>query len=269
MWYKHGYMSLDIKKLIEYFQILLVKYHFFSAISGFFIILTITFQIISGIILAFSLIPEPMLIPIVRDEEDSEDLYTDDFFWLHERGVDLIFIFAYFHLLRKLYVSVFYLDQEFAWKSGVFAFLIFQVVTFLGLVLCCTHLSDITLTIACNILHTFFAFKGKAYWWFFTDKTLNTDTLIRLAYAHYLSAFFLFFLSFLHAIDMHYDWKAELTFDGLQCELMWLDEALLNELKSLKLFYIFIFFIGLYLFTEPEALSYEIFMWGEDRKSVV
>jgi len=31
--------------------------------------------------LSFSLIPEPMLIPIVRDEEDLEDLYTDDFFF--------------------------------------------------------------------------------------------------------------------------------------------------------------------------------------------
>jgi len=30
--------------------------------------------------LALSLIPEPMLIPIVRDEEDLEDLYIDDFF---------------------------------------------------------------------------------------------------------------------------------------------------------------------------------------------
>jgi hypothetical protein len=29
---------------------------------------------------SFSLIPEPMLIPMVRDEEDLEDLYTDDFF---------------------------------------------------------------------------------------------------------------------------------------------------------------------------------------------
>jgi len=53
--------------------------------------------------------------------------------------------------------------------------LIFQGVTFFGLLLCCTHLSEITLTIAANILHTFFAFKGKFYWWVFTDKQLNTD----------------------------------------------------------------------------------------------
>jgi hypothetical protein len=35
-----------------------------------------------------------MLVPIVRDEEDLEDLYTDDFFRVHERGVDLLFIFS-------------------------------------------------------------------------------------------------------------------------------------------------------------------------------
>ena len=34
-----------------------------------------------------------MIVPIVRNEEDLEDLYIDDFFWMHERGVDLIFIF--------------------------------------------------------------------------------------------------------------------------------------------------------------------------------
>jgi len=30
--------------------------------------------------LAFSVVPEPMLVPVVRDEEDLEDLYTDDMF---------------------------------------------------------------------------------------------------------------------------------------------------------------------------------------------
>jgi hypothetical protein len=30
--------------------------------------------------LALSLVPEPMIVPIVRDEEDTEDMYIDDFF---------------------------------------------------------------------------------------------------------------------------------------------------------------------------------------------
>jgi hypothetical protein len=62
--------------------------------------------------LSFSLIPEPMFIPMVREEEDLEDLYADDFFWLHERGVDLVFIFSYIHLFRKLYLNVFEYENE-------------------------------------------------------------------------------------------------------------------------------------------------------------
>jgi len=259
-----SYYKQDIKNTIKYFIILSVKYHFLSAIFGFFIILTIVSQLLSGVMLAFSLIPEPMLIPIIRDEEDLEDLYTDDFFWLHERGVDLLFIFSYCHLLRKMYLNIFYLEQEFAWKSGVFSFMIFQVVTFFGLSLCCTHLSDITLSIATNIMHTFlFFFKGKAYWWLFTDKKLNTDTLVRIAYIHYIVAFYLFFLGFLHAIDMHYDWKQDNNLDGLDTDLLWLDEALSSELSCLLDVFAIGFLTCLYLYTEPEALSYEIFMWGD------
>jgi len=78
--YSHGYLNLNIKNLLNYAQILSVKYHFFSAISGFFIMLAIVMQLISGTLLSFSLIPESMIVPIVRDEEDLEDLYVDDFF---------------------------------------------------------------------------------------------------------------------------------------------------------------------------------------------
>jgi hypothetical protein len=41
--------------------------------------------------------------------------------------------------------------------------MLIQIVTFLGLVLCCTHLSDITLKIASNTLHNFFMLKTKVY----------------------------------------------------------------------------------------------------------
>jgi hypothetical protein len=84
------------------------------SLFGFFTFLIIANQLISGTMLAFSLVPEPMMIPLVRDEEDLEDLYTDDFFWLHERGVDLLFIFVFFHLLRKLYLIILDYEQEFA-----------------------------------------------------------------------------------------------------------------------------------------------------------
>ncbi len=263
VWFQKNYFNLNINNLIKYFLTLTVAFHDLHSLFGFFIILVIISQIASGVMLSFSLVPEAMMVPIVRDEEDVEDLYIDDFFWIHERGVDLLFIFSWLHLFRKLYINSFEYEHEMAWKSGVFTFMILQVVTFLGLVLCCTHLSEITLTIAANIMHTFFLFHGKVYWWIFTDKNLNTDTLIRLAYAHYLSAFYMIYLGLLHGIDMHYDWKNEFTYDGLENEMIWFDEALLNELGSFFEVLVILNIICWFLYDEPEALSYEIFMWGD------
>jgi len=45
-----------------------------------------------------------MIVPIIRDEEDVKDIYTDDFFWLHEKGVDLLFIYPYSHQFRLISV---------------------------------------------------------------------------------------------------------------------------------------------------------------------
>ena len=94
----------------------------------------------------------------------------------------------------------------------------------------------------------------------FTDKQLNTDTLIRLAYAHYVSAFYLSFLGLLHGVDIHYDWKNESFYDGLSSEMLWWDEALSNELTNFFVILVFITLAFFLLFEEPEALSYEIFM---------
>jgi hypothetical protein len=63
-----------------YFTLLNVSFHEINSIFGFVTMITIVFQLISGTMLSFSLIPEPMIVPIVRDEEDLEDAYTDDFF---------------------------------------------------------------------------------------------------------------------------------------------------------------------------------------------
>jgi len=63
-----------------YFTVLTVSFHDISSLFGFFIFITIVSQLISGTMLSFSLVIEPMLIPMVREEEDVEDMYIDDFF---------------------------------------------------------------------------------------------------------------------------------------------------------------------------------------------
>ena len=259
----NSYSISSLSNFIVYFSSLKVSFHDVLSLFGFFTFLIVISQLISGTMLSFSLLPEPMLIPLVRDEEDVEDLYIDDFFWAHERGVDLVFIFVFIHLFRKLYLNICDIEQDYSWKSGSFSFLAIQVVVFMGLVLCCTHLSEITLTIAANALHTFFFFKGKPYWWFFTDRLLNIDTVIRLTYGHYLLAFYLAYLGLIHGVDMHYDWKTENNYDALKQELNWWDEVLVKELGKFIDILLMIGFFCMYFYIEPEALTYEIFMWGD------
>jgi len=50
------------------------------SLIGIFIIFVFVIQLLSGIMLSFSLNCDPMNIPMSRNEEDMEDLYTDDFF---------------------------------------------------------------------------------------------------------------------------------------------------------------------------------------------
>ena len=94
MWSYGNYMNINIGNLLKYFATLSVSFHDINSLFGFFTFLTIFANLLSGTMLSFSLIPEPMIVPIVRNEEDLEDLYIDDFFWMHERGVDLIFVFS-------------------------------------------------------------------------------------------------------------------------------------------------------------------------------
>lgn len=220
-------------------------------------------QVISGVMLSFSYATESMNIPLSREEEDMENRYVDDFFFLHERGVDLLELFLFIHLFRKLYLNVVDVEQEFAWKTGVVLFLLLQLVVFTGLVLCCTHLSDITLLIATNILQTFCLFTGKLYWLLFTDQTLNIDTVTRLGYLHFFLGVIVSIFTVYHGIDMHYDWKTDNDFDFIQQELNWFDEALVGELGQCIELFILTGFLCLYLYSEPESLSYEIFMWGD------
>ncbi|MCB1712541.1 MAG: hypothetical protein KDH96_08740 [Candidatus Riesia sp.] len=57
-----------------------IAFHEAVALLGFMIFLVIYNQLVSGVMLSFSLVTEPMYIPLVREEEDCENLYTDDFF---------------------------------------------------------------------------------------------------------------------------------------------------------------------------------------------
>jgi len=62
---------------------------------------------------------------------------------------------------------------------------------------------------------------------------------------------------------MHYDWKNESTYDGIEFELVWFDEALANELSGTIDILLIISLFCFSWYSDPESLTYEIFMWGD------
>ena len=249
--------------ILRKFYTLRSSHHSVLSLLGIFVLFVFIIQILSGTMLSFSLNCDPMNIPMSRNEEDMEDLYADDFFWLHERGVDYSFIFIYFHIFRKIYISGHTNKQEGAWKSGAFLLLFLHVVTFFGLVLCCTHLSEVTLTIAANMLHSIVLKYGKIYWWVFPDQELNSDTIVRLMYGHYVAAFFLLLMSTVHSLEMHYDWKDTYFDESHKTNLAWFDDVLKSEILNFSkvCFFISVSCAAMYSLSEPS--STELFMWGD------
>lgn len=233
------------------------------SVLGVMLMLIIFNQLYSGLVCALYTVNESLLLVMSRDEVDMEELYSDDIFNLHERGVDLTFIFLYLHFFRKLYLKSFYLLQISAWKSGSLLFLLIHGVIFFGLVLCCTHLSDITLKIAANILQTVFFKYGKVSYLLFTNHTINTDTLIRMMYLHYILALGMWGVIILHLVDMHYGYRNNVFFKFLHQLLNWFGEVFKFEYLTTFTVLSVLSIVVLGYYVPNESLSFEIFMWGD------
>ena len=100
----------------------------------------------------------------------------------------------------------------------------------------------------------------KIGYWIFTDETLNTDTLARLMYLHYILPFIALFLSVDHMVDMHYNHRDTNKLSSRRVTYNWYYEILKKELFSYIHLLTVIMLFGLLVFEENESLSYEYFM---------
>merc|ERR1712080_20545 len=119
--------ALTPRSLISYFSILSLSLpHTWVGLVGFSLFLVMGWQVVTGFILSMGFIPEPMYVPASREVEDLEGFHIDDIFWLHERGVDYLFLLIYGHIFRKMFMSPISHETESSWKSGAIAYLLLQ-----------------------------------------------------------------------------------------------------------------------------------------------
>lgn len=230
-------MSSNIVNLLIYFiNTLILPFSSVSSIFGFAILLTIIIQVLSGFFLAWYYIPEPGLVIELREEMFIETKYGYEIFSLHVRGVDVIFILSYFHIIKKLFLKNYINAENDGWMLGGYAFFWFHYIVGLGICLSASHLSDLTLTIAANIYWSLLNNSHKSYYFIFTNKHLNTDELLRLMILHYLSPWYYLYLVKMHILFCHENWdnssEKNIYEDKSSSWLSWFYDALIKEIQD-------------------------------------
>jgi quinol-cytochrome oxidoreductase complex cytochrome b subunit len=135
----------------KYATKIVVPYFRASSVLGYLLLLTIVAQMYSGFLLALFYLPDPSFVISLRLEFFAELWWYVWLYRMHVVGVDLLFVFSYAHVLKKIYLRNFGIGDVDGWLTGAYAFLLYHLVVFLGITLSTNHLGDVTVTIAANI----------------------------------------------------------------------------------------------------------------------
>jgi quinol-cytochrome oxidoreductase complex cytochrome b subunit len=88
-----------------YVNRLILPFSSASSVLGFCLLLTIAVQLLSGFFLGWYYIPEPGLVIEMREEMFEETRFGAEVFYMHVRGIDVIFFLSYLHILKKIYLK--------------------------------------------------------------------------------------------------------------------------------------------------------------------
>jgi ubiquinol-cytochrome c reductase cytochrome b subunit len=232
-----------------YLNRLLLPFSSATSIIGFMLLLTILMQLLSGFFLGWYYIPEPGLVIELREEMFNDTRFGIEVFYMHIRGVDVIFVLSYLHILKKIYIKNYICTDSDGWLIGGYAFLWLHIIVFLGISLSATHLSDLTLTIGANIFWSILNFTYKTYYILFTNKHLNIDQLTRFMLLHYLTPWFYLYLIQVHVMFCHESWDTDSGENTLEDKsstyVAWFYDAFLKEIQDAWFWtqFVFVYFI--------------------------
>jgi quinol-cytochrome oxidoreductase complex cytochrome b subunit len=224
-----SYLALFVNRLVLPFSSV-------SSVIGFMLLLAIVFQLLSGFYLGWYYIPEPGLVVELREEMFNDTRFGAEVFYVHIRGVDIIFFLSYLHIFKKIYLKNYVTSESDGWIIGGYAFFWFHYVVALGICLSATHLSDLTLTIIANIYWSIFDNLYKTYYILFTNKHLNVDQMTRFMVLHYFTPWYYLYLVQLHILFCHESWDSdsgEATFEDKSASyISWFYDALMKEIQD-------------------------------------
>lgn len=252
-----------VKFLVAFVNTLVLPYQTLTSIIGFGLFISIILQVLSGFFLGWYYIPEPALVCEVREEMFEDTKYGYEIYNLHVRGVDVIFLLSYLHILKKIYLKNYFITDAEGWIIGGYAFFWYHYIVFLGICLSATHLSDLTLTIAANIYWSLTNNTHKTFYFIFTNKHLNSDELMRLALFHYVTPWYYIYLVKIHILFCHEGWDSRSSknvFENkISALISWWNDAFHKETSDALVMVLVSYLYFWSHFIEISALKYYFF----------
>nr|YP_004425007.1 cytochrome b [Utterbackia peninsularis]ADL62594.1 cytochrome b [Utterbackia peninsularis] len=163
--------------------------------------LCLTFQLLSGILLAMHYTPNTLLAfdsiaHITRDVNTGWLLRT-----MHAISASFFFMCTYTHIGRGIYYGS-YLNIQ-MWLSGVLLLLSLMATAFLGYVLPWGQMSYWGATVITNLLSVMPNFGNQAVEWVWGGFTVSNATLNRFFVLHFLTPFLILAIVVIHVMILH------------------------------------------------------------------
>jgi quinol-cytochrome oxidoreductase complex cytochrome b subunit len=198
-------ISLDIVFFFVWILSLRADKAPWTILSGVFLTFIAIFQSSLGVLLLLHYTFDPFFIPLLNEDFVIDSIYFGEFAIWHSRFVELLFFFSYIHFFRKLYIKAYSGDiSSSTWSLGVYIFLIFHYIAFLGIVLTGTQIGELTILIGANICHSLSYYTFDFYVWLFgTSKTPTSDILVRFGILHFVLGIYIIHLVLLHLFLQH------------------------------------------------------------------
>lgn len=170
---------------------------------GFFAIIILVIQIVSGSFLAMHYVPEMSLAfasveHIMRDVNGGWAMR-----YIHANGASLFFIVIYIHILRGVYFQSFRAPRQYLWFSGVALFILLMGTAFLGYLLPWGQMSFWGATVILNFLTVIPVVGTDIVEWVWGGYSVGGPTLNRLYVLHFTLPWILVLLTGLHLILLH------------------------------------------------------------------
>ncbi len=234
-----------------------------TSIMGFMLLATVLIQIVSGFFLGWYYVPEPGLVIEMREEMFNDTRFGVEIFQIHVKGVDVLFVLTYLHILKKIFIKNYIVVEWDGWFLGGYAFFWFHVIVFFGISLSATHLSDLMLTISANMFQSLLLCTKKLHYIIFATEHLNTDQLTRLMMLHYFTPWYYLYLVQLHVMFCHESWDTDQRENTLEdisgSYFSWLYDASVREMQDAWFWsqFVFVYFVEHHFHTS--TVNYHFF----------